>query len=197
MDLYKQFLKQGKDLDTRLKALESTNQVQNIVIGTNNSISTQNGAVIDANGLNSTNNFKRDQIISASSLSTTSTSDLDLPGSSMNSFVLTRNTAALITVFITTCNGNYDSTGNSVQITVNDSVNGDIISFPAHADWSLLNIDFTTHSWATSVDYQPIALSAYIDLSAGTHTLKMKYRAVGGTTAFVGLYLLAYTILGA
>jgi hypothetical protein len=192
MDLFKDILSQIKDLQNRIRRLESSNQVQQIAAS--------NGTIIlNTSGLTSAN-FLRSQITGGGS-TTTSTSYVDVPGSTMNPFVTTASlTSALITCVAGGYNANFPLDGSSLQVNVNDSVNGDVIDFPVDGNWRLTDISqdgseaITGWSWTSTL--QLCTIPAVINLTAGTHTLKLQYRVNGTGTAHLPFFLIGYMVVG-
>jgi hypothetical protein len=193
MDLFKDVLSQIKDVQDRLSRLESSNQVQKIAASS--------GAIIlNQSGLVSSINFPRNQITGGPT-TTTSTSYVDVPGSSMNPFTTTAaSTSALITVITGGYNVNWASDGSTILVQVVDSVNGNIISYPIVGNWELTDIsqDGTQAitGWSTNWTQQLVTIPAVIPLNAGTHTLKLQYKVNGTGTAHLSFFLLGYIILG-
>src|SRR5947209_4619482 len=121
MDLFKDLLSQIKDMQVRLTKLETSNQVQKIATSTGT-------VILNKTGLVSTANFPLNQITGGGN-TTTSTSFVDVPGSSMNPFVTSATTTnALITVIAGGYNFNWATNGSTLQVQVVDSVNGSLIS---------------------------------------------------------------------
>lgn len=156
-----------------------------------------NTTIIDTSGIVSSANFPNDQVFSNTTNSTSGTTATDLPGSSLDSFVLSRTTNVLINASAWGYNPAFSNDGHSVTVRVVDSVDGTIISFPIYGIWALESIDFAGSAASNTVEQQAVTLPAIIDLSAGTHTLKLQYNAFGGGTAVVDAFLLNYIILGA
>lgn len=156
-----------------------------------------NTTILDTAGIVSTANFITDQISSNSSNTTASTSFVDVPGSSMNPFVLERETIALITVFTKAYNvGRASNTNYEVGIQVNDSIDGNLIGYSHNGNWIITGIDFVGQSYGLSVVGDNITISAYLTLNPGTHILKIQYKAISGGTATEDGFILNYNLLG-
>ena len=159
------------------------------------------GTVVDSAGIVSTVNFPNDQVFSNSGSSTSGTSYIDIPGSSLSPFVLNRATNVLITVTAGGYNNlYYNDSDNSMRVKCVDDVDGGLIEFPVRGNWVTtgLNVDFgaETASFGLSVTQEINTLTAFIPLTAGTHTLKLQFRVSGAGTATYDTFLLNYTILG-
>lgn len=159
------------------------------------------GTVVDGSGIVSTVSFPSDVVFSNSTNSTTGTVATDLPGSSLTSFVLPRNTKALINTLV---NGNNPafpaSTDNSIKISVVDSVDGTLLTFPIFATWRLSAIQQdgsqNVTGWSCGLNDQMAQTSIIYNLSAGTHTLGLKYQVMSAGTAIVDNFEFSYIILG-
>ena len=138
-----------------------------------------NGVIIvDSNGLSSLNNFSTDQLQDITLHTTASTTYVDVPGSSLAPFTLTRSTNFMFSLIII---GTNDTALNYLDVTMNDSVDGDLLN-------ALCSYDGGTAKQSTSVFLGK--------LSPGTHTLKLKYQAGPGGTAYLSSYLYNYVKLG-
>lgn len=188
------------ELEQRLQNLERSNQIRRIVVPTDGEISTNIGTVIDGLGLNSAANFPSDQIINPSTYSTSSTSLVDVPGSTMDSFTLTRETKVLVLVQAQIKNDNFVVNGSFAELVCTDSIAGDLITFDAACKWRLTNISedssgFLT-GWSMDTFYEFNVIGAIFTMAAGTHSLKLRYRVDGSGNADIGLYVISYIILG-
>jgi hypothetical protein len=180
-----------------------------------------NTTIIDTSGIVSTANFASDQIVSSTTNETSGTSYISLPGSTMDTFILDRDIYAFITVLTLGYNvGRAYDTSYNMSVKVVDSIDGDLITYSHNGNWMLssldisadqdldLDIDFGAESYSyndgINVDYnygmdctgEAINISAYILLSAGTHTLNIKYKANNGGTATITSFLLNYGLFG-
>lgn len=160
-------------------------------------LNTAGGTVLDGSGIVSSVNFANDQVSDNTTRTTTSTSYVDVPGSSLDPFVVTRTTRAFVLVSAQGQNIQYViDQSSSMKVACVDSVNGDLLDFPLFTEWVLTSIDGATDSWGMNVDYQFNSLGALIDFTAGTHTLKLQYKVNGAGTAELGFYALSYILLG-
>jgi len=157
-----------------------------------------NTTIIDTEGIVSTANFRIDQITSSSTNTTTSTSYIDLPGSTLPSFVLTRDSIVQVSVTSVGYNvGRAFNTTRNVDVKVTDSIDGDLVSYRHNGNWILTSIDFPGSSYNMDVSGDVVSATVYSALSAGTHTTKLQYKqSAAGGTALVNFFLLNYSILG-
>ncbi len=156
-----------------------------------------NTTIIDTEGIVSTASFATDILVDNTIRTTTSTSYVDVPGSTMDSFVLSRSTRALVTAYAQAYNIQWVvDQSSAMNLACVDSVDGQLFTFPLFTEWALSSINGTANTWGVSVDYQLNSLSSYFNLSAGTHTLKLQYKVNGAGTAEIGLYTLSYMLLG-
>jgi hypothetical protein len=194
MDHSKSFLAKIKDLEDRLKALESRNQVERIIA---------NGVtVIDSDGLNSLENFVQAQLFNgAAGLSTSSTSFVDVPGSSFAPLVLTRTTNILVYLMGYGYNDEAISSdlGDNMEVQIYDSYSGG----------SRANVitpgECTTHLWVDGGGFlnwndcyadDMVYQMAIVEFEPGTHNLKTRFKASGGGNAVLDAWLAGYIILG-
>ena len=162
---------------------------------------TSNTTIIDPSGIVSLANFVTDQVTSSSTFTTTGTAYTDLTGSTLDNFVLQRDTTVLITAFTAGYNvGRAFDSDRNLQVRVLDSVDGELISFFNNGNWILTDIDFGGESYGLSVTGEQVGITAYLDMTAGTHSMKLQFRAVesggGAGTATVTSYTLNYSIMG-
>jgi hypothetical protein len=168
------------------------------VIDGNISISNAVGTtILDSTGVVSTTNFPRDQIFSDVTNSTTGTTAVDLPGATLDSFILSRAANVYITMSAWGYNNGFGNDGHSVRVVCNDNIDGNLITYPIFGQWVLSSIDFAGSTASNSFDEQAVTMGVIQNLSAGTHTLKLQYYASTGGTATVGAFLLSYLVLGA
>jgi hypothetical protein len=160
-------------------------------------LNSSGGTILDGSGIVSQANFAIDGITSASEGTTASDTYIDVPGSSMDSFILIRPAIALIIGLSAGYNvGRASDSDFGMSVKVNDSVNGDLISYSHNGNWIITGIDFPGESYGLNVVGDYVSFSIYVALSAGTHTLKLQFRRDGGGTATLETFLMYYNILG-
>ncbi len=183
-----------KDYERRLSNLESFNQTKRIA--------NANGTIIDETGLVSTNNFIHAQVFNgAAGLSTPSISFVDVAGSSLSSIVLTRSAKVLVYMMSHGYNSNAISSDltHNMEVRLYDSfLNGALantITFGSTA--TRLWVDGGGFlNWSSTVANQMVYELAVLTMAAGTHNLKLQYKAVNGGTAYLNAWLAGYIILG-
>jgi hypothetical protein len=151
-------------------------------------IKNQSGTVvIDSTGLNSTTNFAGVEISSGATGSTASGSYVDVSGSQMNSFTLSR--ATNVYVYSTFAARNDEIATNSPRgfyERIYDINTGAEVAF-----------SYGTGVFTPLADYyQGVYYGKIIQLAAGTHTFKLQYHVVGGGNAQWSFFNLGYIILG-
>jgi len=168
--------------------------------GATGTLTTTSGTVINNAGLVSATSFPNSNI-TGNGGSTTSTSQVDVPGSTMNPFATTAATTNVL--FLVDANGynaNYPVDGSTMQVYVIDSVNGNIINFPVVGNSRLTaiaqNSSEVITGWSTNSSSQLVSFPVVIPLSAGSHTLKLQYKVNGTGTASLPFFYLAYIVLG-
>lgn len=159
-----------------------------------------NTTIIDTAGLVSTANFPTDEVVSASTNTTTSESATDLPGSTLDSFVLTRTAKVLVLSSVQARNDAFGVDGSNVTAIVHDSASGEVLSYPILTYTYLTDIDETSGTvtgWSYDTAASFFTAGVVLDMNAGTHTLKLQYNRNGSSgTAIVSFYQLAYVVLG-
>lgn len=161
-----------------------------------------NTTIIDTSGIVSSANFPSDFVTDNTLNSESGTAYVDVPGSSLDAFVIARPTKALILTSLKGYNPYFVSDDSSLSVAVNSSVSGDIMSRELTTNWYLTGIDQDINEhitgWsitATSIDS---TFGNIVDLAAGTHTLKLRYKRNGASgTAFLENFQLSYVVLGA
>jgi hypothetical protein len=157
------------------------------------------GNVADATGLVSTVNFTHAQVTVNPGTSTSSSSFVDVPGSTLSSFTLSRATYVIILMTVLAFNDSAITSGavDSIEVQALDSIDGAIANVSASGICvTKVTIVGSSTSFDQVVTDQWVSNAVIARLSAGTHTLKSQYRAVGGGNAFVDSINLAYVILG-
>lgn len=142
--------------------------------------------VIDDTGLTSTTNFLADQASAAPTITTTSTSFVDISGSTMASFTLTRSVNVFINVSAIIDNTDFFTDGYWAKIGVIDSVDGELINLVGGGTPITGGVEYPSLA----------AISGFATLSAGTHTLKLQWCVDGGGTAELYFWGFGYLLLG-
>lgn len=196
-------VKRLAELEEQLEAIRA-NQAQKLTFnglvldgtGAEGVLKSGDNDIVDATGLNSLINFPKAQLINASSPDTTSTSFIDVTGSTLGTFTLTRNANVLIYFSIggynTTTQGNflncqYVDNGTTLQAL---SVTGDFVT-DVTQDPVTKNIGVTE-----SVSTEFAFFMQFVQLAAGSHTLKLQFRAAPGGHAYLEDWLIGYIIFG-
>ena len=192
---FTELLSSIKDFDRRLSHLETFNQVKTIKDGNGTTI-------IDPTGLNSLSNFKRAQVFNgAAGLSTASTSFVDVSGSSLSALTLTRTTNVLVYLMGYGFNDAVISNNlnSNLELQLYDSSIGNsranVIIFGSTATdlWvdggGFLN-------WSEAVGNELVFNLGVLEFEAGTHNLKLQYKANGSGTAHLNAWIIGYIVLG-
>lgn len=184
-----------------------TNQAKKLGFGSIIIDGTSGNGEITSNGtpiLNGTgltySNFPNSQVIGGS-VSTSSTSYVDVPGSAMSPFTLSASTTLLVSITAFASNSNWTVDSSSMQLAVVDSVEGNFINFPIDANWRLTGISQdgakNITGWSMATDVQAVGVVDLKTFSTGTHTLKLQYKVNGTGTASINTFVLSYVIIGA
>lgn len=158
-----------------------------------------NTTILDTSGIVSTANFAADNVEDVTIRTTTSTSPTDLPGSTLDTFVLSRAVKAAVYVTVWGYNIAWLADASIMQVQCVDNIDGTLVAFPLYVNQQLTEVGgggppFTAFGY--NIDYQFNSAAAIVDLSAGTHTMKLQFYITGTGTAEVALYQLGYVILG-
>ncbi len=180
-----------------------------IVQGNNQGLTINSGSItinnaegqlsFDSAGVVSSANFPADNVESAGTHETTSTTFVDLPGATLDPFVTTRDTKALVAMSAFGYNIAWLQDSTAMEMIAVDSINGTMVEFPLTIEFSLTQVVGTGSpftSFGYGIDYQFASAAVVVDLTAGTHTMKLQYKTNGSGTASVALYQLAYVVLG-
>ena len=137
--------------------------------------------VIDNTGLHSENNFPIGGVGANESpaLTTSSTSWVDITGSTSPSIVLDRATVFSFTLGAVCNNNDFYDNGSVVELQILDSIDGAVTYLYWGGVPITLGINYPTYTTITS----------YATLSAGTHSLKMQWKVSNDSGA---LYYWAY-----
>lgn len=156
--------------------------------------------ILDLGGLVSTSNFPNAEVVNNSTNSTTSTTDVDISGSSLSPFTLTRSTNVLVFTEAVLWADNWPVDASQSSINCNDSIDGNIISYDSGGSFVLETIDQdgskNITGWSGSIYGVWKVGMTIATFSAGTHTLKLQQKTVGTGTTNVGINVLGYIILG-
>ena len=160
-------------------------------------IKNQTGTVvIDDIGLTSTTNFIGSSILSNGGGSTTSTSFVDVAGTTMNSFTLARSAKVFIFWFFYGYGQIQDSTPYDIAIQIYDSDTSTAYVNGYCAGTLGFHIDGRGNVDSRYLFGTMSARSGVGTFAAGTHTLKLQYKANGGGEATWGSANIGYIILG-
>jgi hypothetical protein len=142
--------------------------------------------IIDPVGLVSTNNFLNGNITQSSTQTTSSTSFVDVPGTTIT-FSLSRNTNVLILFSAIGLNGSIlNNVCNTITaLNIDGSDQSNLLFTPG----TTVDGNFTVVS--TSAGASTIA-----SLSSGSHTLKLRFRAQSTGTAAIAFATISYIVLG-
>ncbi len=182
-----------KELESRLGIMERSNQVNRISSGGIN--------VIDSTGLVSTSNFTFGQSFNGSAgLSTSSTTMIDVSGSSLSAFTTTRTQNILFWLMGYGYNSdNINSNGsNTMEVSLYDNIYGGSVAnvlVPGSCTTKVEIVGITTNYTMSTSDLM-ISRTALVTLGAGTHNLKLQYKALNGGTAYLNSWLIGYLLLG-
>jgi len=172
----------------------------NIVLdgtGATGTLTANSGTVIDNSGLNSLANFRTAQLINASSPNTSSTTYIDVPGSTMSTLTLARNANVLIYFSIGGLTDTIAATGSQFMCQVSYDDGGT----------SLQNLfvpgNFTTTVTGGSPTYnnslQFAFFMQFVTLAAGSHTFKLRMQVGNGNgvaKAYLTDWLIGYIVFG-
>ena len=199
-----------RQLEQDVVALKA-NQLQELQFGNILLTSLQQTGAIQANGtsivtgsgLNPLSNFPLHQIQMNVSDSTTSTSYVDVSGSTLPSFTTSGpNTQVLFLVSVNAYNGDNAFNGSYVTVNVVDSIDGSIISYPINGNWALTGFSqegsppYAITGYNYNSSDQLIACPALITMTAGTHSVKLQYKSNVSGTAHIDFFLLGYIVIG-
>lgn len=155
--------------------------------------------LIDSTGLNSSNNFRADVLSSSTLQTTTSSSFVDVPGSTMTSFVLERDTLVTLNFSVFGYNSRYEDTAgqdtDSITVQLVDSVDG-IVDVLVFSGIPLVLLDGFLFPVTAAMQPQFNTSTTTALLSAGTHTLKLQFKRETVGTAKVDGFGISYSILG-
>jgi len=168
--------------------------------GSTGNMSANGTSIITNTGLVSDTNFPVAEVTTNPSATTTSTSMVDLAGSSLSPFTTQGTTNVFISVVVGGYNANFGVDGSWVDFQVVDSVGGVVISSSLAGTSRLTSItqngSMAITGWNMSFFDETQAIPVVIQMSAGTHTLKIQYAVSGTGTAHVNFFYLGYIILG-
>lgn len=163
---------------------------------------TAGGTVIDSEGIVSTTSFENTSLFNgAAGLSTTSTSYVDVSGGVVGTIVTTRSLNVSFFLMGLGYNSDFITAQNLryMELTIYDSFLADDVTnifINGGATTDVESSGSTTDFYLTMSD-QMVSRSSILTLAAGTHSYKLRYRAVTGGTATLNAYEAGYIILGA
>lgn len=143
--------------------------------------------IVDSTGIVSdTNaNFELNDVSSGVEISTSSSSFVDVSGSSI-SLTLTRTARVLVYLFAYGENDDFDSGTNATEVQIYDTLTAATTGVNAYltGEW-FTEVDWDTgtgliNSTTVRVAAQTESNMGIVVMNAGTHTLKLRYRADGG-----------------
>lgn len=168
--------------------------------GDSGSMSASDTPIITDTGLVSSTNFPLDEVTDNPSLSTTSTTAVDVTGSSLDAFTTKGTTNVLVLAIVGGHAGNYQVDGSALQFSVHDSVGGTIITTSVMGNWQLTGITQNSSQaitgWSVTTSDAVVAIPVVIQMDAGSHTLKLQYAVSGTGTVYLNFFYLGYIILG-
>lgn len=162
-------------------------------------LNTVGGTVVDSQGVVSSTVFATDDVTDLSVRTTTSTVFTPVSGGSLTTFILARASKVLINVLAQGYNIKWLSDASTMSMACIDSIDGTLISFPMYIESKLSSVSGTGSPYSDfgySIDYQVQNISAFIDMTAGTHSMGLQFRVDGTGTAEITTTQLAYVILG-
>jgi hypothetical protein len=160
-----------------------------------------NTTVIDTAGIVSSANFQTDISFDGSAgLSTSGTTLTDVTGSSLDPLITSRTVRVLFNFMGYGYNTeliNSDA-DDLMELVIYDSALGTTVTntvIPGVATTKVEVIGMSTFFTMTTQDLM-VCRSTILDVSAGTHSYKLQYRAVNGGTAVLDAWELSYIVLG-
>ncbi len=163
-------------------------------------INSAGSTIIDPAGIVSTANFPSDYVTSAAANTTTSTTAVDLSGSSLAAFTLARSTKVLVLVTVLCRNDSFVVNGSSLSVIVNDSVAGNIFSSDFTNAWKLDSISEDAMAFITGWDITShdahSTFGNIFSFTSGSHVLKLQHKVNGSGMSRVNYFQLAYAVLG-
>lgn len=162
-------------------------------------INSTGGTILDSGGIVSSVAFTTGTATNFTTRTTTSTSFTPLTGGSVPSFVLTRPSKVLINVLSQAYNIAWLIDGSSMTMGCIDSIDGTVLSFPHYIEAAVTSVSGTGSPFTGfdyNIDHQVQNVSAFVDMSAGTHSMGLQYKVNGSGTAEVVVTQLGYVILG-
>lgn len=157
-------------------------------------ISGPGSTVIDSTGLNSLNNFQTGQLFNAASgVNLAGTTYTDVNGGNIGTIVTTRTANVIYSMMASGYNNSFitSNAANTMQVAMFDTFSGTQIF-----SVSLGALTATNGTTLTTID-QMVSRSHVTTVAAGTHILKLQWKAIGGGTAFLNSYQFGYVVLGA
>lgn len=156
--------------------------------------------LIDSTGLNSSNNFRADALSGTGPITTTSNSFVDVSGSSMTGFVLTRPAVVVISFSVYGYNSRYRDTDgqetSEMTAQLVDSVDG-VVEAALLTGIPFVFLDSFLYPAAAEIYPSFYSSTNAFLLSAGTHVLKLQFRRENSSgTATIDAFGISYSVLG-
>lgn len=156
--------------------------------------------IIDDVGLNSVNNFISDTNFDATNRTTTSTSYVDIPDASMDSFTLTRDARILTYIRAKAYHAEFDTDGYTMSFQLIDTFDSSATDGVVITGEHVTDVDWDTGDGTINSTTKRVASEEFVSISndlyvAGTHQFKAQYKVSGGTGNLFELQI-GYVILG-
>jgi hypothetical protein len=200
-------LPQSSEIITPNSSIPQIQQFSELSVGggpnkflvTKNGLSIGNTVIVDSEGLNSLNNFPSDTIFDDTNRSPASTTYEDIPGGTLTSFTLVRQTRVLTYLRADVYHVDYNENGLNYQVQVRmiDTFDNAVTDGIEHGgNYVVDDINFAGTSWSSYVSAGTDVTSISNDLyEAGTHQFKAQYKVDGGT-GNLWSYQIGYIVLG-
>jgi hypothetical protein len=174
--------------------------------GTGNSgtISSGVGTLMNTDGVRSTTNFNFQQSFNgAASDSTSSSSFVTVPGSTLDPFTLANETYMILALMGYGQNTNFINSGASssaMELAIYDSLSattiGNVIITGQAVTQPIIGPSGDLTGFNLNMYDQMVYRQAFLLVPAGAHTLSLQYRATDGGTALLDGWQISYSIYG-
>jgi len=157
-----------------------------------------NTTIIDQSGLNSLNNFPSDTLFDDTDRNPASTTYEDIPGATLTSFTLVRQTRILTYVRAKVYHVDYNENGlnYTVYVRMIDTFDNAVTDgIRSGGNYVVDDINFGGTSWSSHLEGDEVTSISNDLYEAGTHQLKAQYKVDGGTGKLQELQI-GYIILG-
>ncbi len=169
-------------------------------VKTGGAIQVGDTVVIDADGLNSVNNFISDTYFDDTNRTTSSTTFVDIPSATMAPFTLTRQARVLTYLRAKAYHDAYDTTGDRIRVQMIDTFDNAVTDGVTIAGDHAEDVDWDSGTGTINSITNRVSSEEFTSISndlfeAGTHTLKAQFKVEGGTGDLFEIQI-GYVVLG-